>query len=102
MERIMTDKFESSFGYTIHRYAPLALSQLKQAYDGDQGDKNAMETLRNRNISDEARCEVIKKWMHNYNAFQGISDADRTTLAMAIVHWADARILQADLNIEGL
>ncbi len=98
----MTNTFEYNFEYAVHRFAPLALSQLRNVYEGEQGDKKAIEALKDRNAGEEARCKVVKRWLQNYSVFQGISDADRMLFTAAIVKWADSRILQTDLNVEGI
>lgn len=82
------------FGAVIRHFGPEAV-QL-QLRESETLDGPALNSLRNRNASD--RIEVLRSWFYNYQVFQGISAEKRLAVASAVLQWADAKELGANLS----
>jgi hypothetical protein len=82
------------FGAVIRHFGPEAVRlQLREA---ETLDGPALYSLRNKNDSD--RIEVLRRWFYSYQVFQGISAEKRLAVASAVLQWADAKELGANLS----
>jgi hypothetical protein len=82
--------FEAIIGHFGEEAVRLQLQEMETL------DNPALASVRNKNAA--GRVEVLRRWFHNYQVFQGISADKRLAVASAVLQWADERDLQSNLS----
>jgi hypothetical protein len=75
------------FEAVIHHFGPQAVAlQLEEA---DRIDSKALAALRIRATPD--RIEIVRRWLYDYQVFQGIDGPKRTAITEAVLLWTDSQ-----------
>jgi hypothetical protein len=81
------------FAAVIRHFGPQAVAlQLEEA---GRIDSNALAAMNARTAPD--RVETIRRWLYDYQVFQGIDGPKRTAITEAVLLWTDSQEEQRDL-----
>jgi predicted small secreted protein len=80
------------FEAVIRHFGPQAVAlQLEEA---DSLDDKALAALNSHNEPD--RVTIVRRWLYDYQVFQGIDGPKRTAITEAVLLWADSQQGQSD------